>query len=134
MAAKVLIVEDEFLVAANLQAVIEELGYTTVGIAPDRRSALTLADQKPDLALVDVNLNDGPTGPEIGEKLAEMGVSVMYVTANPRMLGDGIPGTFGVMHKPCDGWTIKAALEYVLNRRSGQKVAAPPFIRQFGAA
>ncbi len=131
MSVKVLIVEDEFLVAVNLQAVIEDLGYATVGIAADKPSALSMADDGPDVALVDLNLRDGPTGPEIGAMLSRLGVSVLYVTANPRMLGDGIPGTLGVMTKPCQFDDMREGLNYVINRRKGVPVAPPPGLTPF---
>jgi CheY-like chemotaxis protein len=125
MAVKVLIVEDEFLVAANLQALIEDLGYTSVGIAADAPSAYSLAEEHPDVALVDLNLRDGPTGPQIGAALSRQGISVLYVTANPRMLGDGVPGTLGVMTKPCEAGTMRDGLNYAVNRRMGVPAPAP---------
>ncbi len=131
MAVKVLIVEDEFLVAVNLEAVIEDLGYTSVGIAADRSSALSLAAEAPDVALVDVNLRDGPTGPEIGAMLSRMGVSVLYVTANPRMLGDGVPGTLGVMSKPCSAGAMGDVLAYAIGRRAGEPTPAPAGVTPF---
>lgn len=132
MSARILIVEDEFLVALNLERVIEDLGHEPVGIAPDQESALELADEEPDVALVDLNLRDGLTGPQIGKMLSDRGISVIYVTANPRILGDGVPGTLGVMPKPCDGRTIAGALDYALLRRRGVAVMPPPFIIPFG--
>lgn len=134
MAVKVLIVEDEFLVAVNLQSVIEDLGYSTVGIAADAPSALSLADEQPDVALVDLNLRDGPTGAEIGVALSRLGVSVLYVTANPRMLGAGVPGTLGVMSKPCDNGAMRDVLAYAVGRRMGESVSPPPAITPFDQA
>jgi CheY-like chemotaxis protein len=131
MSAKILIVEDEFLVAMNLERVIEDLGHSAIGIAPDQESALDLADEQPDVALVDLNLRDGLTGPQIGKMLSELGITVIYVTANPRILGDGVPGTLGVMPKPCDGRTIAGALDYALMRRRGLEVMPPPYMIAF---
>lgn len=132
MSARILIVEDEFLVAMNLEAVIGDLGHEVTGIAPDQESALELAGDDPDIAFVDLNLRDGLTGPTIGKLLSDRGISVIYVTANPRILGDGVPGTLGVMPKPCDGRTIAGALDYALLRRRGLAVMPPPFIIPFG--
>ena len=92
---KILVVEDEIFVATEIEYVIEEMGFTAVGIAPDERSALSLASQT-DVALVDLNLQDGPTGIRIGHILAQThGVTVLFMTANPSQLGDGVPGTLG---------------------------------------
>ena len=90
MNAKILIVEDEMLVACEVEAVLGDLGHQVVGIAPDLDTAMELAAQPIDLALVDLNLRDGLTGPEIGKRLCALGnVAVLFVTANPRILGTG---------------------------------------------
>lgn len=125
MSARILIVEDEMLVAMNMEAVIEYLGYTPVGIATDTESALSLAAQGPDVALVDVNLRDGATGPDIGTRLArDHGISVLFVTGNPRQIGDAADDSLGVMTKPVEEEQIEAALAYATNHRRG--VASEP--------
>lgn len=133
--AKILIVEDECLVASHLESIIEDRGYMSVGIAPDLGAALELAEAKPDLALVDVNLCDGPTGPLIAERLAEHGVGILFVTANPRMLEGAAGAAIGVLTKPCDEEVIGAAVDYALNARQGAALPAPPTgLRLFSAA
>ena len=78
-------------------------------------------------------MRDGLTGPQIGERLAnEHDAAVLFVTANPRLLGDGIAGTIGVLTKPTDENSLLAAVQYGLRRRSGEDTEAPPFIRCFG--
>ena len=127
MSANILIVEDEMLVAFEVQAILEDLGHNVVGIAPDLESAMALADRTVDLALVDLNLRDGLTGPEIGRRLCEkQGIMVLFATANPRILGDGIAGTVGVLTKPTDEATVAAAVEYALRVRVGDTSVAPP--------
>lgn len=66
---KILIVEDEFLVALQLEDIVSDGGYAVVGTVPDRASVLDL-DEAPDVALVDLNLRDGLTGPDIARHLA----------------------------------------------------------------
>ena len=125
--ARILIVEDEFLVALDLEAALTEFGHDCAGIAPDLETAMRLADTKPDLALVDINLRDGPTGPQIAEHLTrDHGVVVLFVTANPRMAPAGLAGAVGVLSKPCDGNVIRAAIAYALDRRNGAPLMAPP--------
>ena len=132
MGARVMIVEDEILVAANLEATLEDLGYEPVGIAPDTEAALALACACPDLALVDLNLRDGETGAVIGARLSrDFGVAVLFLTANPRSLGCGVPGTLGVVAKPYDEDVIAAILEYALKRRSGIIALPPPYLTEF---
>jgi DNA-binding response OmpR family regulator len=126
LSANILIVEDEMLVAFELEAILEDLGHTPIGIAPDLSSADSFADQDIDLALVDLNLRDGLTGPEIGKRLSARGVTVLFITANPRLLGEGVAGTIGVLTKPTDEATVRAATDYALGRRNGIKSIAPP--------
>lgn len=133
--AKILIVEDEFLVASHLEAILKDRGYMSVGIAPDLGAALELAEAKPDLALVDVNLRDGPTGPLIAERLAAHGVGILFVTANPRMLEGAAVPAIGVLTKPWDEDVIGAAVDYALNARQGATLPSPPAgLRLLGAA
>ena len=128
MADCILIVEDEILVALEMESILEERGYEVVGIASDLQEALAFADRTVDLALVDLNLRDGLTGPEIGRRLAnEHRAKVLFVTANPGILGDGIAGTIGVLTKPTDESSLTSARAYAL-RRSAE---APPSLRFF---
>jgi CheY-like chemotaxis protein len=132
MPAKILIVEDEMLVALNLEMILEDLGHEPVGIVPDLASAEPFYDGALDLALVDLNLRDGLTGPQIAERLSARGVPVLFVTANPRMLGNGIAGTIGVLTKPSDPPTVQAAVDYVLGIRAGRRCTPPPELKLFG--
>lgn len=128
MADSILIVEDEMLVALEMESILEERGYEVVGIASDLEGALAFADRNVNLALVDLNLRDGLTGPEIGRRLAhEHRAKVLFVTANPRLLGDGIAGTIGVLTKPTDESSLTSAVEFALNRSA----EAPPSLRCF---
>ena len=132
MAARILIVEDEMLVAFELESILEELGHDPVGIVPDVQAAELYYDEALDLALVDLNLRDGLTGPQIGARLSDKGVTVLFITANPALLGRGIAGAIGVITKPTDEDTVKAAVEYALGVREGRAVRPPPALQLFG--
>lgn len=133
MPAKILIVEDEMLVAIELEAILEDLGHEPVGIASELADAVHMFDQPVDLALVDLNLRDGLTGPEIGKMLCARGVTVLFITANPRQLGDGIAGTIGVLTKPTDEATVRSAVNYALGVRNGDRSLSPPVsLKLFG--
>lgn len=132
MTARILIVEDEMLVAMELQAILEDLGYEVVGLAADAAATWSLLRQRPDLALVDLNLRDGPTGAEIARRLVrEHDVPVLFMTANPRLLGDGLAGVIGVLSKPCDETVVAAAVAYALHRSSANAPPPPPALRTF---
>ncbi|MGX7896808.1 response regulator [Tsuneonella sp. HG222] len=130
--SRILIVEDEILVASEMSYILEDGGHQCVGIAPDLASAETFFDEKLDLALVDLNLRDGLTGPEIGRRLSSAGVPVIFVTANPAQLHQGVAGTIGVLTKPTDEATLLAAVNFGLERASGHAAVAPPTMRLFG--
>jgi DNA-binding response OmpR family regulator len=132
MSSRIIIVEDEIFIALEIQSVLEDMGYEVVGIAPDAAEARRLGAAKPDIALVDLNLRDGLTGPQIGKLLSEeFGISVIFVTANPRVLGAGVPGTLGVVEKPADGDLIGAAVTYAECLREGRYMPPPPAMRAF---
>lgn len=134
MTSRILIIEDEALVAMELRFVLEDLGHEVVGTAADARTARNLVkEMEVDLALVDIHLSDGPTGVELGRTLAqEDGVTVLYMTANPGMVRDGVAGTIGVLSKPADERAVQTAVAYALRRRKGEPVDyAPPELQLF---
>lgn len=126
---RILIVEDEILVAMDLQATLEELGLGPVALAQCRQSALrevAASEAAPELALVDVNLADGPTGPEIGAWLAgQFGTSVLFLTANPQSVQTAAAG-LGILPKPVERDEIRAATAYASAVRTGRATAPPP--------
>lgn len=128
----ILIVEDEFLIAASLEDMVQELGYRSVGIADDQSSALALASEEIDIALVDVNLADGASGPHIGKQLADLfGISVVFVTANPEQVADGVPGALGVVSKPVSSSSLSQVLDYASAAKAGKTPAPPSNMRVF---
>ncbi|MBB6467678.1 DNA-binding NarL/FixJ family response regulator [Aminobacter lissarensis] len=133
MNCKVMVVEDEIFVATEIESMLEELGHHPIGIAMDSASALDLA-QHAEIALVDLNLRDGPTGPSLGKILAEQfGVTVLFMTANPSQLGDGIPGTIGVLPKPVMDEELREAVRYAVARRRRLPADPPVRLKLFAA-
>ena len=131
MPRNILVVEDEIFVAAEIEHVVEDMGHHPIGIAADERTALALAAQA-EVALVDLNLQDGPTGIRIGRILAQThGVTVLFMTANPSQLGDGVPGTVGVLPKPVSERELRAAVEYAVARREASEAIPPARLRLF---
>ena len=127
MTARILIIEDEFLVALDMQVGLEDAGYEVVGVGDDWKSAMKLAERAPTVALVDINLCDGATGPSIGAWLGqEIGCTVIFVTANPRQIDIPIPGALGVMIKPADSRQVVEAIDFALAARSVAGTPTPP--------
>ncbi|PZT98456.1 MAG: response regulator [Brevundimonas sp.] len=135
MIARILIIEDEALVAMELRFILEDLGHQVVGVAATARAARDLVRENDvDLALVDIHLSDGPTGIALGRELGQdMGVSVLFMTANPGMVREGVAGAIGALSKPTDEQAVETAVDYALRRRHGQPVEyAPPGLQLFG--
>lgn len=80
---RALIIEDEFLIALDLEATMFKLGFDVCALAPSARKARSLAmNDQPDVALVDVCLEGGREGIEIGRWLSEVcDVPIVFVTA-----------------------------------------------------
>ncbi|WP_332653570.1 response regulator [Brevundimonas sp.] len=135
MTARILIIEDEALVAMELRFVLEDLGHEVVATVADAGTARAIVRETDvDLALVDIHLSDGPTGVALGRELGQdLGVSVLFMTANPGMVRDGVAGTIGVLSKPTDERAVQTAVDYALRRRAGAPVMyAPPELQLFG--
>ena len=121
--ANVLIVEDEFLVALQLEDILTDAGHKVVGIVPDQASAQAIA-ARPEVALVDLNLRDGPSGLTIAQQLAErFGTVIVYVTANPGQICTPAPTALGVVQKPFSHHAILAAVTLAMN---GEAEDVPP--------
>ncbi|WP_316800488.1 sigma 54-interacting response regulator [Pedobacter frigidisoli] len=83
MEQKILIVEDEFIVANDLRIMLEKAGYKVCGIAPSVVKALELiASKQPDWILLDIFLQGDKTGIDLAGQLTEMGVPFIYISAN----------------------------------------------------
>ena len=80
---RALIVEDEIVIALDLEIAMSDLGYEVCALAPSERSARAVAMQEePAVALVDVCLAGGREGIVTGRWLREVcGISIVFVTA-----------------------------------------------------
>jgi CheY-like chemotaxis protein len=125
---RVIIVEDQALLAMELELVLGESGCDVVGCAMDQASAFAIADrERPDLALIDINLLDGMTGPRIAQKLvADFGTAVVFLTANPEQIPDGFAGALGAVSKPFDEHTIRAVVDFARQFIQHRTVGQPP--------
>ncbi|MDB5571331.1 MAG: response regulator [Hyphomicrobiales bacterium] len=91
IATNVLIIEDEPLIAMDLEGIMEQLGHNVVGIARTHREAIELA-RGHDLGLIlaDIQLADGSSGLEaVNELLRSVRVPVIFITAFPERLLTG---------------------------------------------
>ena len=123
---RVMIVEDQAILAMELEMVLSDIGCDVVGCAMDQAGAFAIAErERPNLALVDVNLLDGLTGPQIAHRLVkDYGAAVIFLTANPEQIPEGFAGALGAVSKPFDEQTIQAVVrfagQFIFTRTLGQ--------------
>jgi len=124
----VLIVEDQFLVALDLEHIVASAGYPVVGIATAKAEIETLP-VPPRIAFVDINLRDGPTGVEIARALSErFSTQIIFVTANPAQIDAPPPTAIGFIQKPFSPATIESSIGFAL----GAATSPPRGLQVFG--
>jgi CheY-like chemotaxis protein len=129
---KVLIAEDDLLIADMAEEVLVEGGFVVCGIARTVSEAVALGQlHKPDLALLDVRLADGGLGTEIAAQLAVFGrIGVLYATGNAlHAMQDANEGDACIV-KPYGSVDLVRALEIVAEIVA-TGTASPPFPRGF---
>jgi hypothetical protein len=116
----VLIVEDEIFIAMEIERILQDAGYTVVSIAADQSEALAAAADA-NLAFVDLNLRDGPTGPGLARELAEkFGTRIVYVTANPNQIERPAATAIGYVRKPFSESAILTAAAIATDHTAAQ--------------
>ncbi len=114
---RVLIIEDEPIIAMDIEAIVTELGHDVVGIAVTRDEAVTQARaSEPGLVLADIQLADDSSGIDaVADILTELQLPVIFITAFPERLltGDRPEPTF-LITKPFQERTLKAAIAQAL--------------------
>lgn len=125
---RILIVEDEVLIALELEGLLQDNGHEPVGIAANSKEAVELAHSlRPDLALVDVHLADGPTGVEVCRALSkDENTAVLFMTANAKRVPDDFAGACGIIPKPYTGRSVRNAVRYVAERLQGRDPGDTP--------
>jgi response regulator of citrate/malate metabolism len=83
MSKKILIVEDEFIVANDISIILENAGYYVCGIADSVDEARELiAKYRPQLVLLDIHLKGRLTGIDLARELGEENIAFVYLSAN----------------------------------------------------
>jgi|GEM_PF-1623619 len=80
---KILIVEDHFIEAYNLQLILEKAGHKVIGIARSVIQAMEFIEEsKPDLVFVDIVLKGKETGIDLAYRLIDLNIGFIYLSAN----------------------------------------------------
>jgi CheY-like chemotaxis protein len=127
LASRVLIIEDESIIALDLENLVIELGHKVVGTAASKDEAVAKARaQQPGLVLADINLGEGGSGIDaVTEILHSFDIPVIFVTAYPeRLLTGERPEPTYLITKPFLPETVQATIGQALFFHSLRREAA----------
>ncbi|RIK87838.1 MAG: response regulator [Hyphomicrobiales bacterium] len=127
VATEVLIIEDEPLIAMDIEQLVESLGHRVVGTARTHKEAVSLfARTGPKMVLADIQLADGSSGIDaVNEILAGTPVPVIFITAFPeRLLTGERPEPAFLVTKPFNPDMVKALISQALFFDRQAKAAA----------
>lgn len=115
---RVMIIEDETIIAMDLRGIVQALGHDVTGVARTHSAAIELADQRrPDLILADIQLADGSSGIDaVRELLVKLGdVPVIFITAFPeRLLTGDRPEPAFLISKPYSEEQVRSAVSQAM--------------------
>ena len=128
VATRVLIIEDEPLIALDIEQLVLDLGHSVSGIARTHKEAVKLAlAHPPGLVLADIQLADGSSGLEaVNEILGSFDVPVIFITAYPeRLLTGERPEPAFLLTKPFQSEMVKASVSQALffDRKASRSAA-----------
>ncbi len=119
--ARILVIEDEALVARDIQSRLKQLGHEVLGMAHSPRQALELAEElKPDLLLCDIHLKDEIDGIEVSSRItAERDIPVIFLTAysdRETVTRAKSLTPYGYVLKPIETADLQIAIEMALHK------------------
>lgn len=123
---RILIVEDEHIVAMGIKRMLKNLGYTLAGIASSGEDAVNKAESTfPDLVLMDIMLKGEMNGIEAAKEIkARFGIPVVYMTAcseSKIVESAWKTGPSGYVVKPFDEKDLKKSIDVALRRHEMEK-------------
>ena len=127
VATEVMIIEDEPLIAMDIEEMVESLGHRVVGTARTHKEATALfASAQPKLVLADIQLADGSSGIDaVNEILTTTPVPVIFITAFPeRLLTGERPEPAFLVTKPFNPDMVKALISQALFFDRQARIAA----------
>ena len=115
---RVMIVEDEAVLAMDIEAMVEDCGHFVVAEAASLKDVEALpALTCPDIVFVDVQLAEGSSGLDVCAyvRLHWRDAVVVFVTANPKKIPEDFAGAHGVIAKPFSRNGLLHAMRYISN-------------------
>lgn len=124
----VLIVEDEALLAMDLEAMVEDTGHGVVAEATCLSDVAALGDElRPDIAFVDIQLARGSSGIDVARLIGQRwpDTVIVFITANPLKIPADFAGAHGVIAKPFSRIGLLSAMCYIADSIISPPSAAP---------
>jgi len=124
--ARIMIVEDEGIIAGHIATRLEKTGYTVAGIFGSSEEALAeIPDRRPDLILMDIRIKGALDGIETAARVRErFDIPVIYLTAHTdRQTIDRakITGAFGFLTKPIHHTSLATSIEMALHKHNSER-------------
>lgn len=113
---KVLVVEDEVLLAMDIEAMVEDCGHRVLAEASTLAEVEALPlSPSPDVAFVDIQLAGGCSGLDVSAMIQRRWTHalIVFVTANPKKIPDDFGGAHGVIAKPFSRNGLTSAMHYI---------------------
>lgn len=124
-ATRLLIVEDEPLVAFDNEHFLRDEGYEVIATVDNVADALrVIAEDAPQIVLTDIHLSDGGTGLDVARAANARGIPVLFVTGS--CPADAQALAFGCLAKPYSQRDLRDAVEVVSAKVAGQAVPRTP--------
>lgn len=118
---KILIVEDESIVASDLAMTLKDFGYEVTNVVASAKGAhLSISTSKPDLVLMDLMIKGSADGLQLSQEVADQyHIPVIHVTANSDKIKNAQmldSGSYGCIKKPFEDQLLKDMIEKVLDQ------------------
>lgn len=125
---KVLIVEDNLAFALQLEILLEKLNYFVCGRVASSANALKkIHSEHPDLILMDIDIQGNLTGVEIGEKIIDLNIPILYITSHgdeeTYMLAQA-SNMIGYLVKPVNKISLRSGIELAISKAYSLKTEA----------
>lgn len=124
---KILVVEDESIVALDIERGLKRIGYDIAGVADNGCDAIRLVTEKsPQLVLMDIQLKGDIDGIETAQKIhSQFNIPVIFLTAyadEPTLQRAKLTEPFGYLLKPFEETELRTAIEVALHKHSSVEI------------
>lgn len=126
---RIIVVEDEPLYAARIEYLVEKMGYEVVGITDNAEEMMQFfMTKKPDLALIDININGSMNGIELAQKIwkSKYEIPIIFITSfddKETFSKAKLAKPFAYIIKPIDEATLQRSVELALMRYSNNDMS-----------